>query len=305
MPRNRTEIMVLCVLLLAGAMIAAPAAAVEIPVSSWNKLKDNITNAVDETTIIITQDIDMKGGIALSTAKTITLVPGGTDNITLITNFSNTSYMFAVTNGNLMMSNNSSTGKILILDGIKDSSYPLVVVGNQRNFTLNDGYLYNVTALQGGGVWVNNGGTFVMHGGTIADNMVTGNGGGVYVDTGGKFIMNDGVIANNTATKGSGVHMVGNAIFTMNGGTIAKNNATSTRWRSACADRRRQVHDDQWSDCKQHRTKRRWSVSGKRQYWCRRRQRVHNDRRSCSVQSCTLRRRRHRGDRQRQPCHDD
>ncbi len=57
----------------------------------------------------------------------------------------------------------------------------------------------------GGGVYVGSGATFVMYGGTIAENTAYGSGGGVYV-------------ANANTTYGKGT-------FTMRGGTITKNSA--------------------------------------------------------------------------------
>lgn len=200
MTGNRTLLMALSVLL-AGAMIAAPAAAAEVSVSNWAELNANITNAGDGMTMIITQNITFTNTITLSAAKNITLVPGGTENITLIHDMGFGTYMFQVTNGNLMM-DNASNKNILIIDGREDSgALPLIGVGNKGIFTLNDGYLYNNTA--------------------------NGRGGGVHVMSGGTFVMNGGVIKNNTATNGSGVYMVGNARFTMNGGTIAENHATA------------------------------------------------------------------------------
>ena len=61
----------------------------------------------------------------------------------------------------------------------------------------------------GGGVYINNSSTFTMTSGVISKNSAE-YGGGVYV-SGGKFIMNGGSISNNTVTgngKGKGVHVV-------------------------------------------------------------------------------------------------
>ena len=77
---------------------------------------------------------------------------------------------------------------------------------------------------RGGGVCVNDGGTFTMNSGKISGNSAE-NGGGVYVarDFGvGKFIMNGGEISSNTAASfGGGVCTSGE--FTMNGGRITDN----------------------------------------------------------------------------------
>lgn len=89
---------------------------------------------------------------------------------------------------------------------------------------------------QGTGVRVS-GGSFIMYGGSIANNTYTEKeygGGGVGV-SGGTFTMYDGLITGNTASNGSGVYvgtitaseMYGEAVFQMYGGTI-NNNKTTT-----------------------------------------------------------------------------
>jgi hypothetical protein len=71
------------------------------------------------------------------------------------------------------------------------------------------------------------GGSFIMNGGSIMDNMTTTGGAGVFVDT-GTFTMNGGTISGNTVRAinehGGGVHVRGGA-FIMNGGTISGNTA--------------------------------------------------------------------------------
>jgi hypothetical protein len=78
----------------------------------------------------------------------------------------------------------------------------------------------------GGGVYVNDGGTFTMEGGEILNNVsyTTRGGGGVYVDGGGKFIMEGGKIRINNATaSGGGVAVNTAGEFTMRGGEIGGN----------------------------------------------------------------------------------
>lgn len=81
--------------------------------------------------------------------------------------------------------------------------------------------------LHGGGVHVNDGATFTMNGGNIAENS-TGIGGGIYVK--GTFVMNQGTIAGNKTNRiegGAGVYLDGGAEFNMKGGTVSGNTATS------------------------------------------------------------------------------
>lgn len=73
----------------------------------------------------------------------------------------------------------------------------------------------------GGGVHVDYG-TLTLKSGTIADCKARGggDGGGVYVDDGGSFTMEGGTIENCEAGSGGGVYVHSRASFTMEGGTI-------------------------------------------------------------------------------------
>ena len=90
------------------------------------------------------------------------------------------------------------------------------------------------TRSPGGGVYVGQGCTFIMDGGSIYGNGTMENdncqGGGVYVGQGATFIMNDGSIINNSTYgdseqkgPGGGVYVGQGATFTMNGGFITEN----------------------------------------------------------------------------------
>ena len=78
----------------------------------------------------------------------------------------------------------------------------------------------------GGGVYVKSG-TFDMNGNASVKNNETATkswGGGVYVENGGTFNMNDGTISENTAFNGGGVYASGGSTFNMNGpASITKN----------------------------------------------------------------------------------
>ncbi|GAB6390686.1 MAG: S-layer homology domain-containing protein [Treponematales bacterium] len=77
----------------------------------------------------------------------------------------------------------------------------------------------------GGGVTVNNGGTFTMSGSaSVSDNSTTF-GGGVYVYNGGTFTMSGGSVSNNTASGGGGIE--NNGTFLMSGGSVSGNTASS------------------------------------------------------------------------------
>ena len=86
---------------------------------------------------------------------------------------------------------------------------------------LENGSILNNTAPSGGGVdvWT----AFEMNGGTIAENRATSNGGGVYAQDKGAFVMNGGTIEGNVAHNGGGAALAGSASITMTGGTIQYN----------------------------------------------------------------------------------
>ncbi|MDE7360779.1 MAG: leucine-rich repeat protein, partial [Oscillospiraceae bacterium] len=101
-----------------------------------------------------------------------------------------------------------------------------VFVDNGGTFKMYGGTISGATASNGGGVYVNTNGTFEMNGGTISGNKVAKNGGGVYVN-GGTFEMNGGTISGNTTpTYGGGVYVTGGK-FIMTSGTISGNTASS------------------------------------------------------------------------------
>ena len=108
---------------------------------------------------------------------------------------------------------------------IKDSS-------PDKSGTITGGF----TRSPGGGVYVGQGCTFIMDGGSIYGNGTMENdncqGGGVYVGQGATFIMNDGSIINNSTYAaeeseqkgpGGGVYVGQDAAFIMNGGFITEN----------------------------------------------------------------------------------
>ena len=105
-----------------------------------------------------------------------------------------------------------------------------ISVSNGASLTLCDcstgGVLTGGSGSNGGGVYVDGGGTFTMTGGSIVGNTANA-GGGVYVDEGGTFTMAGGSINNNNATTGGGGGlMVNKGTFTLSGGSIT-GNATS------------------------------------------------------------------------------
>jgi hypothetical protein len=87
-----------------------------------------------------------------------------------------------------------------------------------------DVYSENV-ATNGGGAYVDAGGTFTLDDGAITYNRATAGGGGVYVAETGAFTLTLGSISDNTAPDGGGVNTSGT--LTLNGGVVSYNKATT------------------------------------------------------------------------------
>jgi hypothetical protein len=148
--------------------------------------------------------------------------------------------LFQVKKGTLTLGG-SGKGKITI-DGEKKSSSNSLITVSGGELIMNEGVMITgniadgittASSGSGGGVCVDNGGKFIMNGGTISENASNpytglgsdnaGGGGGVYVEN-AEFIMNGGTISKNTTKgHGGGVRVYKGGIFTMNGGTISEN----------------------------------------------------------------------------------
>ncbi|MCL2383547.1 MAG: hypothetical protein FWC79_05350 [Oscillospiraceae bacterium] len=96
------------------------------------------------------------------------------------------------------------------------------------NFTMNGtARIHNNSTAEtttGGGVFLNNGATFTMNGGSIDNNRSYGSGGGVIVDNGSTFTMYNGTINNNVADNwGGGVRFHNGSIVRMYNGIVTEN----------------------------------------------------------------------------------
>ena len=80
---------------------------------------------------------------------------------------------------------------------------------------------------EGGAVWMKSG-QFNMYDGAISGNSAYGGGGGVYVETGGSFSMRGGKISGNESKNGGGVYING-GLFYMLDGTIGDEDDTDNR----------------------------------------------------------------------------
>ena len=207
------------VLLIVCVLAVGVVSADTVTVSRFDELERNITSASDDLTIIVDDNISIIRQLPIGNGKNITLTTDDADHTLSRDGF--TGNLFIVNpGGNLTITGNGTSN--LTLDGAGQDSDSLVKV-NGGNFTLADGGILTnntVPGSNGGGVYVDNSGTFTMSGGEISKNKASNCGGGVYVKD-GMFTMSGGTISNNDydATSGGGVY-VGNGEFTMSGGTI-------------------------------------------------------------------------------------
>ena len=117
---------------------------------------------------------------------------------------------------------------------INDGEPTRTDTGSNRPNGVVGGYLTggnnNDTYGWGGGIYLGNGATLTMNGGTITGNMANGNGGGVVV-SGSTFIMTGGTISGNNAYNdgwGGGVFVYTNAVFNVSGTPVICDNYKGT-----------------------------------------------------------------------------
>ena len=196
----------------------------EVMVSNFTELRNNITSGSDDLTIIVTGNFSITDELTINSGN-ITLTTNDAEH-TLSRDNSFTGNLFSVESGGNLTIKGCGTSN-LTLDGTGQASNSLVKV-NGGNFTLMDGGILTnntVPGINGGGVFVDNSGTFTMSGGEISKNKAN-NGGGVYGTGGSTFTMERGTISDNEAYYGYGGGVfVGNGEFTMSGGTISGNTA--------------------------------------------------------------------------------
>jgi parallel beta-helix repeat protein len=167
---------------------------------------------------------------AASTAPKTSLVLG--KNITLQGRSGNTASVIAI-NANTQV---TMLAWSKITGNTKTNGVGAGVYVNGGTFVMHGGKISenicsnsSASSAQGGGVYVTmSGGAFIMTGGTITGNKTTGNGAGVYVTNSATFTMLDGIISNNKITGGgySGGGVWSGGTFTMSGGAITGNEAT-------------------------------------------------------------------------------
>jgi len=191
-------------------------------VATWNTAVNKIRNGGNGETYVISVTGNVLVPVVAEnlfgsvTGITVTIQGGGTLSI-------------SNTQGSLLRIGSRQTviARNITLKGRSDNNSEVVVIESGGTFRMEDGASVtgNINRYNyGGGVCVNNGGTFIMSGGTISGNTAS-YGGGVYVN-GGIFNMNGGVISGNTVNYGGGVCVNNKGTFTIQSGTISGNTAS-------------------------------------------------------------------------------
>lgn len=217
-----------------SAMVFAdvrPAPMNAVQVSSWAGLADAVATAPSgvATIIELTSDIPSVGhsAIAITSGRDITIT--GTGNGYALHQATTNQRHFIVQGGTLRLENVVLSGDTA---NTGDNHGGIYVMGtNARLYMGEGGVIENCRWTVGGGVQVEQNGTFTMNNGSIRHNTAAGTaatngGGGIYVRQ-GTFVMTDGEIHHNTASNGGGVHVFGSNLI-MHGGTIHNNVSEAT-----------------------------------------------------------------------------
>ncbi len=177
-----------------------------IPVASETELKDQIQNSAAPVLLVLSATVETQSLITISAGQDVTLDLNGYE------------LKYVGPDG-------TKGSGVLYVEGI------LSLYDNSESKTgaITGGKRPGGTHSFGGGIWVHNGGTLNMYGGSICNNYAYNGAGGIAVtsaDGKGKstFNMYGGAIRDNTTSGlGGGVLIAGTADFNMYDGTISKN----------------------------------------------------------------------------------
>lgn len=99
----------------------------------------------------------------------------------------------------------------------------------EGDLTINGGDIHDNFAVNGGGVYVSNGGSLALAGCTMSKNEAFSKGGGVYLAEGASLSMNDGSITENHAREGGGgIYLENAGAVSMEGASVVKGNTLSS-----------------------------------------------------------------------------
>jgi len=194
------------------------------------------TGMIDVTLPAIEAKVESTGIYYDTLASALTAAPAGAygspTKITILKNITKTGSGYTIP-GSKHIQLVAAVNGIEITAGA--GGFPLFTTSSSSSLTLGDGG--NTIALWGGnqpaatgrcGVYVSTSSTFVMNSGaTIKDFKSSTQGGGLYVVNGATFDMRGGTIQGNSASYGGGVFVYGNGEIIMTGGTITGNSTTN------------------------------------------------------------------------------
>ena len=192
----------------------------------WSKLTSSSNTSLSSGNYYLSGTV--KANISVQSGATVTLCLNGN---TLTAKKSGKVVIDVLKDANLILCDCSGSNSGTVT-GASRKSYGGggVYVHEGATFTMYGGTISGNTAQYGGGVYLDNVTKFTMYGGVISSNKAKYDGGGVYVTKGATFEMNDGTITKNSGytknksrSHGGGVCVVGTGEFTMTGGTISYN----------------------------------------------------------------------------------
>ena len=125
-----------------------------------------------------------------------------------------------VVNSNHATGDKSEGGGVYLTDGA-EMTIRNGIIGGESSSLKNSAY-------NGGGIFLNNGSTLHLIGGSVSYNESKTNGGGVYVKAGSSFSLKGATISHNTTkTYGGGVYAIGCTSFNLTDGIISDNASTT------------------------------------------------------------------------------
>ena len=205
-----------------------------IPNDNRLTLAQVVTNATDGDTIVITENYVISEQVALSSNSDITITNAPGVDVTISGN-ADAGSLFKIDGGTLTVMGNDEGGSLTITTDLKGRAFD---VNSGAALNIYDGVIVyqcgfggaSSDTYNGGAVYVNSSGNFIMYGGLLLNN--TGyKGGAVYVDNGGYFELKKGkgIITNNHAldSYGGGVYAKNSDNVNWTGGDIKGNTALS------------------------------------------------------------------------------
>ena len=189
--------------------------------AAWSAFQKKINDAADHSTVTLTEDLTAGGGNAgllIPSGKSLTLDLAGHTLNRGLKAAKNDGYVVGV-EGSLTVADSVGGGKIT--GGYTSTYGGGIYVDDGASLTLKGGTVCDNKAFNGGGIGAPDG-NIVISGGKISNNFSTAQGGGVELEN-GKIVMSGGEITGNQSSYGGGVWL--NGTFEMKGGKITNNDA--------------------------------------------------------------------------------